>query len=99
MVQVTRDPVHFSASSWFGSRHSSFSDSSCNMSGAAEHSFYMTKGCVANINVGLPGKANRGSNWNEHRRVLLDIFVKGSHILQRYDWDVSVGGRGGHGPL
>ena len=67
--------MHFSASSWFGSRHSSFSDSSCNMSGAAEHPFYMGKGCVASINVGLPGKAVKGRNWNKHRRVLLDIFV------------------------
>ena len=64
-----------SASSWFGSRHSSFSDSSCNMSGAAEHSFYMGKGCVASINVGMPGGAVRGNRWNTHRSRLLHIFV------------------------
>ena len=45
------------------------------MSGAAEHPFYVGKGCVASINVGLPGKAVKGRNWNKHRRVLLDIFV------------------------
>ena len=45
------------------------------MSGAAEHSFYMGKGCVASINVGLPGKAVKGRNWNKQLRVLLDILV------------------------
>ena len=45
------------------------------MSGAAEHSYYMGKGCVANINIGLTGRAVKGAKWRTHRRNLLDIFV------------------------
>ena len=37
----------------FGSRQSSSSDSSCSISGAAEHSYYMEECCVAIVNVGL----------------------------------------------
>ena len=36
----------------------------------------MGKGCVANINVGLPAKAVKGKHWRTHRRDLLNIFVK-----------------------
>ena len=65
-----------SATSLFGSRHSSFIHSSEHMIGAAEHLSYMEKGCVVNLNVGLTGKAVKGKSWRAHRRTLLDIFVR-----------------------
>ena len=37
----------------FGSRQSSSSESSCSISCAAEHSYYMEKVCVAIVSVGL----------------------------------------------
>ena len=68
--------VHSAASSWFGSRHSSFIHSSENMINASEHSFYMEQCCVVNLNIGLTGKAVKGKNWKTHRKTLLDIFVR-----------------------
>ena len=46
------------------------------MSGAAEHSFYMGKGSVASINVGLAGNAVKGNHWKTHRKTVLNIFVR-----------------------
>ena len=46
------------------------------MSGAAMHSSYMSRGCIASINIGLQGKAVKGQNWRTHRATLLEIFVK-----------------------
>ena len=43
----------------FGSRQSSSSDSTCSISGAAEHSYYMEELCVATANVGLPKESAR----------------------------------------
>ena len=43
----------------FGSRQSSSSDSTCSISGAAEHSYYMEECCVATANVGLPKESAR----------------------------------------
>ena len=43
----------------FGSRQSSSSDSSCNISCAAEHSYYMEECCVAIANVGLSKEVAR----------------------------------------
>ena len=46
------------------------------MTGASEHSYYMTEGSVVSINVGMPVEASKGSNWKtEHRPRLLRIFV------------------------
>ena len=46
------------------------------MSGASEHSYYMTEGSVVSINVGMPVEAIKGSKWKtKHRRRLLRIFV------------------------
>ena len=45
------------------------------MSGHAEHTSYMGKGCVVSINVGLKGAAVKGNKWHTHRKTLLDIFV------------------------
>ena len=43
--------------------------------GAAEHTRYMEKGCVVSLNIGLPGGAVKGKQWNTHRQALLEIFV------------------------
>ena len=43
----------------FGSRQSSSSDSTCSISSAAEHSYYMEELCVATANVGLPKESAR----------------------------------------
>ena len=60
---------------WFYSRHSSFNHSSENMSGAVEHSVYMTHGCIVNVNIGSPGTSVKGGQWGKHRKTLRDIFV------------------------
>ena len=36
----------------------------------------MTRGCVASINIGLPGEAVKGEQWNSSSSVLLDLFVE-----------------------
>ena len=36
----------------------------------------MDTGCVISINVGMTVDSVRGKRWDEHRGVLLDIFVK-----------------------
>ena len=43
----------------FGSRQASSSDSTCSISGAAEHSYYMEECCVATANVGLSKEVAR----------------------------------------
>ena len=39
------------------------------------HSSYMSRGCIASINIGLCGEAVKGQNWRNHRATLLKIFV------------------------
>ena len=46
------------------------------MSGVPEHTCYMTRGCVASINIGLPVDAVKGEQWNSCSTVLLDLFVE-----------------------
>ena len=80
--------IRMHACSCFGSKHCVSSDASVaislftiscaaeDMSGVPEHTCYMTRGCVASINIGLPGEAVKGEQWNSCSTVLLDLFVE-----------------------
>ena len=60
----------------FGSRQSSSSDSTCSISSAAEHSYYMEELCVATANVGLPkesARINVGLSEPDHI-----VFIQGA---------------------